>query len=288
VLRLPTIWRRIAHETLENFPVRKAAFDSKLTALEVGAAERTHPSDEMSSSLSRLADEKTSLELFCTEYKKAKNLDERASLAVDSDGRVQSIQIQLRNAERQKKELYKPDATEEERETFRKTVTRVNRLRGVLGTAAAAPFEKAKERLRQIDIEIAARVRASDVLKQEIKKAERDLTLLEDSKVRSELLILNAPKFDFAGKNTELERFTDDLLGRGYTAVYLRQDAPKAIDVVRLLKEKSEIGQNIRNGSRGKDMSKILFLAANPMSTSRLDLEEELYRIDSELRAVKH
>jgi hypothetical protein len=31
---------------------------------------------------------------------------------------------------------------------------------------------------------------------------------------------------------------------------------------------------------------KILFLAANPLTTSRLDLEEELHGVEQELRAV--
>jgi len=73
---------------------------------------------------------------------------------------------------------------------------------------------------------------------------------------------------------------------RGYGDDVLTDSRPAAFSVIKSLWDRRKIGIQEQVYYEGRTM-KILFLAANPLQTSRLDLEEELRSLEQELRGVK-
>jgi hypothetical protein len=78
------------------------------------------------------------------------------------------------------------------------------------------------------------------------------------------------------------------LQSRGYGDEVLTSLSPTAFSVIRSLKDRKRIGVNeMAQTSGARSGMKILFLAANPLQTTSLDLEEELRSLEQELRGVK-
>ncbi len=76
---------------------------------------------------------------------------------------------------------------------------------------------------------------------------------------------------------------------RGYGDAVLSPTHPSAFAAIQAMVQQRLLGPVSRTkaAQRSKPM-RILFMAANPMTTSRLDLEEELRSLEMELRGVKY
>ena len=76
---------------------------------------------------------------------------------------------------------------------------------------------------------------------------------------------------------------------RGYRIKTLRSDPPSAFDAIEDMSKQGLLGSRKHShATRGDTAMRILFLAANPFATSRLDLAQELYGLERELRSVKN
>ena len=88
----------------------------------------------------------------------------------------------------------------------------------------------------------------------------------------------------YANSDTELRAFVDYLKQQGHVTIVDRtmHDVTVAVSASALDAASSP------DALHEPCTMRILFLAANPRSTSRLDLEEELHSLEIELRGVKH
>jgi hypothetical protein len=86
-----------------------------------------------------------------------------------------------------------------------------------------------------------------------------------------------------------IQQMAEELEGAGYGADILRADGPSAFAAIEVMSQNGLLGFRgpIVNSLESQPM-RILFLAANPVATSHLDLEEELRSLESELRGVKY
>jgi hypothetical protein len=121
------------------------------------------------------------------------------------------------------------------------------------------------ERIGAISSELALRTQPDQALKEEISAIEFCLEQLED-----------------------VDALVRELISWGYPPDCLLEDKPNALFMIKRLIRNNEIGRERAARAKGESSLKILFLAANPMDTSRLDLEEELSAIEAELRGVVH
>jgi hypothetical protein len=75
---------------------------------------------------------------------------------------------------------------------------------------------------------------------------------------------------------------------RGYSDAVLEQEGSYAYPVVEQLNLKGLLGARPERNNNGEGELRILFLAADPLDTARIDLEEEVRSIQRELRATDH
>lgn len=132
-------------------------------------------------------------------------------------------------------------------------------------------------------------------LEQAIGAAEAAVASVRKSKIAHEVALQEANVFllEYNPRRLEAERRSLEtqeasLRFRGYGDDVVAATCPSAFSVIDSLLDRKSLGSIERRRSRGQPGAmRILFLAANPLQTSRLDLEEEIRSIESELRGVK-
>jgi len=86
-----------------------------------------------------------------------------------------------------------------------------------------------------------------------------------------------------------VQQMAESLEAAGYGPEILRADRASAFAAIEVMFRNGLLGFNVPNArSLGAHPMRILFLAANPTTTSHIDLEEELRSLESELRGVKY
>jgi CHAT domain len=297
--RLEVLWRkkreierhviaqRDAAEMISTYPREKLALERSLERKREEIAASRNPPADLARKIELLENERTSLVDLCEKFRAAKTLDDRVLLAIGTgrSEKVGQIQAQLRELEKQKKARYRPDLSIEEKQELQQISSAVNRLRGELGTAAGAPVARANERLQSVDGELRQLTRSVQEYERDLKNIQSELERLAARYSWAESEVGNATQFGLENRRVELAQLEEELSAAGFERDVLRSNDHRAISVVTTLKERNLIGTK-RTQKNGK--MKILFFAANPMETSRLDLEEELRGIENELRAVKH
>lgn len=87
----------------------------------------------------------------------------------------------------------------------------------------------------------------------------------------------------------EVSKREQSLRENGYDDVVLADSNPSAFSAIRSMYRRKLLGAcEPPSTDRGKNTMRILFMAANPTTTSPLDLEEELRGLELELKGVKY
>ncbi|MBY5881155.1 CHAT domain-containing protein [Rhizobium leguminosarum] len=282
---------RRAKETVARFDANKSLLLEKNEQLVRDRKALDDPDNDNVARARCFIEERARLHAFRVQHEAARTLDEKiAVVATIADGvAILALQQQLKTAEEERKAAFRPDLADSQRQDYRALSSQVNRLRGELGTAAQRPYLVAGTRIREIDQELSLLSRSKADLDKETASVESNLDWLERERTSAEATIANERQFGLADKTAEFERSKSDFLSRGYGSVFLHQDVPPRIEVIRVLLNRGEIGVKRRNHAQRKSgsMLKILFLAANPLKTGRLDLEKEIHAVDRELQTVK-
>jgi CHAT domain len=282
--------QRRAESTISQYAAERKQLTSSLQAVQRRLDECRNQSPESASLLNNLNEERKLLGDLCRKYKNAKSIEDRIALSIGTEdfAKIRSIETRLLTFERRKKDLYKQNASDEEREALRTVSSTVNRLRGKLGNAASRPYAKAINRLREIDANLKQHGTRAETLEQTVADIEQKIERLALDKTRAEKTIFDGVSFDLETKILALEVTKRSLILNGYSDSYLDSATRRSVVALRVMQDRELLGSAKKVKERPGDGLKILFLAANPVDTDRLDLEEELRSIENELRAVKY
>jgi hypothetical protein len=143
-----------ARETISDFPTKLPAMEDTVTAANAKTAAAAEPSEQQ-----------RALQAVCSKYEAAETLDERVALVAQSDAcydQVQLCKARLVALEEEKRAAYSPTPSEDERMRYAQLSTSINRARWKLGTAAARPYLRDRDRLARLKHRLEPLVRERD------------------------------------------------------------------------------------------------------------------------------
>jgi hypothetical protein len=263
-----------------------AGYPKKLSELEQSLSLAKSQDAASSEKLTGLKNERDALNAICRTCETAKTLAERIALippTAEQYADIQDISRRLVALETEKRNTFSLTLTDEQRQSLATLSSSIRRLRGKLGTLAGMPFSKAKDRLLRVEKDIHSIERL-----QTQHSIMRKIAQLNKVKADAERQVIRLNEFDEEAHRIQTDENRKALRARGYGDEVLKADRPSAIDVVKTLVDQHRIGMPALPTNDGEELLKILFLAANPRTTTRLDLEGELSAIEKELEAVKH
>ncbi len=164
----------------------------------------------------------------------------------------------------------------------------VNALRRELSTVLRMYFAHLKDRLDLVKEQIQMKELTTGQIRGKAQSIEREIDYLHRCRGGAEKAIAEFAKFDLPLERIRETETANHLRRLGYTNEFLTWENPRAMHTIKTMAAHGRIGFSIRNRGDNMGRAKILFLAANPTQTTRLDLEEELRAIEIELRGTKY
>jgi hypothetical protein len=273
--------RQEALETIEKSRTEEAVLRDKLEV----ANKLFSESGEIHSKIHALENKKAELERQCQQYANAKNLDERVKLVLRSDAaypEVGRLVSRLADLESERQTALLAATTEGAKERINKISSSINRARNKLGNAAAQPSLRAKSELTHTNTliyTIATPLRERDEVKY-------SLRLLHEKLGHARQTVSSVSDESLRIEEQEVAELYAEMKSRGFGDEVLKSYHPSAMDVVAALAKSRRLG--VQNIKQTRDMPfRILFLAANPVNTTPLDLEEEMRAVEKEIRGTR-
>src|ERR1035438_4110270 len=265
-------------------------FEEKLKALEQKLQQERDNVEEArktdSTKQNMLINELDMLRSQHTAYKKAE-FEERLAL-VTSDSHLyaeaHAVKERLDGFEAQLAAARSQPFTEESRQTVQRLTTTVARVRAKLADVIGRHFVGVKDNIDRVERQIRRLGPTLEELEWKAKSLEDQIERFPRKKVDAEKVIKEFASFDLERERALENQFLKRLEELGYEEEFLKKEDPLAIQVVKAMVSHGRIGFSQIKREISQEKVKILFLAANPRKTTRLDLEEELRLIEIELK----
>jgi hypothetical protein len=284
VARLPTD-RAAALATLAAFPDSLVALEGSLDSLrqKLKWAENQRNSVDWRELESRCAVLSRSIK----ELKETDNLTKQTALLppeAPEYAEIQSLQKSLNDLEDEKKRTSSENWSDEQRHRL----ASINGLRSRLAVLVRSARVAIKEELSDVREGLRKSEEPIKCLIDQERWAVSSIKNLKEQRVRAQQLIDATSQTDIDARHAALAKWCADLRQIGYGDNVLLAPEPRALDVVRTLATHGLVGESTPTLRLPMKPLKILFLAANPQQTTRLDLEEELRAIQVEIRGSRY
>jgi CHAT domain len=211
---------------------------------------------------------------------RAKREAEREALSSHQVGKVKSLRDELQ-AIADGKRTFRSDAQKaiESARLERNLLREEQRLSGYENsslTREAREISRLNNTLRSLELEISH-------LEWRRKNCEEDLA-------RTRVTLETWPPEKLAQESAQIHAMAASLEAEGFDRdKVVRADHPSAFAAIEAMHRTGKLGAHGREPAyKGQKPMRILFLAANPVETTALDLEEELRSLKNELLAVKY
>lgn len=165
--------------------------------------------------------------------------------------------------------------------------TRLNQTRQYAAQCLERHVAAFQNRLRELASARARLNPGENPFASTIAKLHREIADYPQERENALKVLAQANEAKLSEDERQLSLLAQPLREGGFGDKVLAVEYPRACDVVRSLFEAGRIGYQGPPGE-GPAPIRILFLAANPIESGRLDLEEELRGLEQELRGVRH